>query len=162
MTTLLHHIQPWMHISIDEAADRIEKKMSQWTEWQIMEVHQHLDTFELRLLAWPAPTVDLKTLQVVVASLRVDIDAILEVRVPESEAPSAEPSLDTVMATLLSTIVAPSPQPREHTNRHRSIEDDETRSRKRQHIELEDARRASLIDEEAREMSAQEVVCWGV
>ena len=29
MATLLHHIQPWMQNSIDEAEDRIEKTMAQ-------------------------------------------------------------------------------------------------------------------------------------
>ncbi|TMW86778.1 hypothetical protein EJD97_020895 [Solanum chilense] len=121
-----------------------------------MEVHQRLDAFELRVFTRPASIVDLTTLQDVVESLRAYMDAILEAWVPEFEATSAEPAKDTVMDALFST-TTPSPQPREHTKRHRSREDDETRSRKRDHIELEAARRSSLIDEEAQQMRAQEV-----
>ena len=95
-----------------------------------MEVHQRLDAFELRVLARPAPTVDLMTLQAIVASLRADMNAILEARVPESEAPSVEPAEDTLMATLFSTTAMPSPQPHEHTKRHQSREDNENRYRK--------------------------------
>ena len=84
------------------------------------------------------------------ASLRADMDAILEAWVPESEAPSAKPVEDTVMAALFSTTTAPSPHPYEHTKRHRSRDDDETRAGKRDHLELEAVRTASLIDEEAR------------
>ena len=62
MATLLYHIQPWMQTSIAEAEDQIEKKISVQTERKIMAVHQHFDAFELRVLAWPAPTIDLMTL----------------------------------------------------------------------------------------------------
>ena len=54
----------------------------------------------MRFLAQPAPTVGLMTLQVIVASLREDIDAILKSRVPEFEAPSTDPTEDTVMGAL--------------------------------------------------------------
>ena len=103
MATLLHHIQPWMQRSITEAEERLERKMVQHTERKITEIHQHLDAFELRVLARPAPQVDVSTLQATVESLRADIDMILETRVPECEAPSAEPAEDTVMAALFST-----------------------------------------------------------
>ena len=63
--------------------------MVQHTERNIAQVHQHLDVFELRVLARKAPQVDVSTLQAAVESLRVDIDMILEARVPESEAPFA-------------------------------------------------------------------------
>ena len=118
MAMLMHDIQPCMQKSITEAEERIEKKMAPQTKRQIMQVHQHLNVFELRVLARPAPSLDLTTLQVVVASLRENMDAILDPRVPESEAPSTNPAEDTVMATLFSTTVAPSPQPCEHRKRH--------------------------------------------
>ena len=84
-----------------------------------MEVHQRLDAFELRVLARPAPQVDVLTLQAVVESLRADIDMILEARVPESEAPSAEPVEDTVMEDLFATFEIPPPPPREHAKRRK-------------------------------------------
>ena len=78
---------------------------------KIAEVNQHLDAFELRVLARPAPLVDLSTLQAAVDSLRADIDTILEVRVPDSETPSVEPSEDTVLAALFISSEIPSPPP---------------------------------------------------
>ena len=54
MATLLHHIQPWMQKSITESEARMERKMQR----NIAEVHQRLDAFELRVLARPAPPVD--------------------------------------------------------------------------------------------------------
>ena len=92
MATLLHHIQPWMQRSIGEAEERFERRMVQHTERKIAEVHQRLDAFELWVLAQPSPHVDVSTLQAAVDSLRADINMILEARVHESEAPSAEPA----------------------------------------------------------------------
>ena len=51
MSSLLHHIQPWMQRSIGEAEERFERRMVQRTEQKIAEVHQRLDGFELRVLA---------------------------------------------------------------------------------------------------------------
>ena len=111
MATLLHHIQPWMQKSITESERRLERKMMQFTERKIAEVNQRLDAFELRVLARPAPPVDVSTLQAAVDSLCADIDTMLEARVPEFEAPSAEPAEDTVMAALFSTLAIPPPPP---------------------------------------------------
>ena len=90
MATLLRHINPWMQRSITESHERLERKMMHFTEQKIAEVNQRLDAFELRVLARPAPSVDVSTLQAAVDSLRADIDTILEARVQESEAPSVE------------------------------------------------------------------------
>ena len=57
MATLLHHIQPWMQRSIAKAEEHLECKLVQHIEWKIIEVHQRLDAFELRVLDWPAPLV---------------------------------------------------------------------------------------------------------
>ena len=80
MDTLLHHIQSWMQRSIAEAKERLESKIAQHIERKITEVHQLLDAFELRVLARPAPPVDVLTLQAAVESLRADLDMILEAR----------------------------------------------------------------------------------
>ena len=103
MATLLQHMQPWMQKSITESEERLERKMQQFTERKIAEVNQRLDAFELREIARPALPVDVSTLQAAVDSLRVDIDTILEARVPESEAPCVEPAEDTVLAALFAT-----------------------------------------------------------
>ena len=95
------------------------------------------------MLARPCPSVNVLTLQAAVDSIHADIDMILEARVPESEAPSAEPAEDTMMAALFATSEIP-PPPREHANRHRGREEDEARARKKERREMEAARRASL------------------
>ena len=125
MATLLHHIQPWMKRSIAEAEKRLERRMVQHTERKIAEVHQRLDAFELRVLARPASQVDVSTLQAAVKSLRIDLDMILETRVPESEAPSAEPAEDTVLSALFATSEIPPPRPREHAKRRRGRKEDD-------------------------------------
>ena len=108
------------------------------------------------MLARPSPPVDVLTLQAAVESLRADIDMILEVRVPESEAPSAELAEDTVMAALFATSDIPPPPSREHAKRRKGREEDEARARKKEHREMEAARRASLVDEEAHRIRTVE------
>ena len=71
MATLLHHIQSWTPKSIIESEEPLERKIVQYTEWKIAEVHQRLDAFELRVLARPAPPVDVSTLQAAVDSFRI-------------------------------------------------------------------------------------------
>ena len=85
--------------------------MRQFTERKIVKVNQLLDAFELRMLARPAPPMDMSTLQAAVDSLRADIDMILEARVPESEVPSVKPAEDTVLADLFATSEIPPPSP---------------------------------------------------
>ncbi|XP_069152820.1 uncharacterized protein [Solanum lycopersicum] len=123
-------------------------------ERKIAEVNQRLDTFELRVLARPAPLVDVSTLQAAIDSLRADIDTILEARVPESEAPSVEPVEDIVLAALFTTSEIPPASPRESTKRRRGQAEDEARVRKKEHREMEAARRASLAEEEAHQIRA--------
>ena len=91
------------------------------------------------------------------ASLRADVDVILDVRVPEPEATLADPTEDTVLVSLFKTTTTPPPPPREQTKKHRSREGDEARARKRERTKLETARRASLMYEEARQMRAHEL-----
>ena len=105
----------------------------------------------MRVLARPATPVDVSTLQAAVDSLRADIDMILEARVAESEALSADPSEDTVMAALFATSEIPPPPPREHAKRCRVRTEDETRARKMEYHEMKVARRDSLVNEEARQ-----------
>ena len=51
-----------MQKSITESEARLEKKMQQFTEQKIAEVNQRLDSFELIVLARPAPPIDVSTL----------------------------------------------------------------------------------------------------
>ena len=146
-----------MQKSITESEERLERKMVQYTEKKIAEVHQLLDAIEFRVLARPAPPVDVSTLQDAVDSLRADIFTILEARVPESEAPSIEPDEDTVLASLFATSKIPPPPPREHAKRRMVRVEYEARARKKERREIEAARRASLAEEEAHQMRASEL-----
>ena len=74
---------------------------------------------------------------------------ILKARVPEFEAPSADPAEDTMMEALFATSEIPPPHPGEYAKRRRGREEDEARSGKKELREIEAARRASLADEEA-------------
>ena len=132
MATLLHHIQPWMQRSIAEAEGHLERRMVRHAELNIAEVHQCLDAFELRVLARPAPQVDVSILQAAVNCLRTDIDMILDARLPDSEAPFAEPAEDTVMAALIATSEIPPPPPREHAKRRWDRAEDKARAWKKE------------------------------
>ena len=93
------------------------RQKSAWTEdgpahgEEYMEVHQRVDAFELRVLARPAPPMDVLTLQAALESLLVDLDTILEARVPESKAPSTEQPRILFLAALFSTAAVPPPPP---------------------------------------------------
>ena len=78
MATLLHHIQPLMSKSISKAEERIKKKIPLQTELEILLFYQRLDASELRVLARPAPTIELTTLEDAVVCLRAELDAILD------------------------------------------------------------------------------------
>lgn len=139
MSTLLHHIHPWMHKSIPKVEDRIEKKAAQQTELKIHAVHHLLDAFKLRVLAHPAPTIDWTTLQDAMESLQEDMDNIMEIRGPEPEASLLETTEDTMLAALFTTLIVPPPYPRECAKRHHSIrilEGDKARARKKKRTDL--------------------------
>ena len=101
---------------------------------------------------------DVPTLQAALDSLRADIDTFLEARVPESEARSIEPAEDTALAALFATLEISPPPPRENSKRCRGRAEDEARAWKKERREMEAARRASLIEEEAHQMRASELV----
>ena len=63
-----------MQKSITESEECLERKMVQFTERKIAEVNKRRDAFELRVLARPAPLVDVSTLQTTAESLRAGID----------------------------------------------------------------------------------------
>ena len=100
---------------------------------------------------------DVSTLQVAVDILRADINTILEARVPESESPSVQPSEDTVLAALFTTLEIQPPPHREHAMRRRGRAEDEARARKKERRDIEAARRVSLVEEEAHQMRASEL-----
>ena len=157
IATLLHKIQPWMQKTITESEKRLERKIVHFTEWKIAEVNQRLDTFDLRVLARPTTLVDVLTLKAAVDSIRADTDTILEARVLESEPLSVEPAEDTMLAVLVATSENPPPPPRESAKRHKGRVEDEARARKKEHREMEAARRASVAEEAAHQIRASEL-----
>ena len=65
----------------------------------------------MRVLACPTPTLNLTTLQEVVASLRDDVDYILEMIGPEPKTARVELVEDTILATLFTALVEPPRKP---------------------------------------------------
>ena len=61
-----------------------------------------------------------------------------------------------MMAALFATSEISPPPLREHAKRRRGREEDEVRARKKERHEMEAASRASLADEEARQIRAVE------
>ena len=60
------------------------------------------------------------------------------------------------MVALFATYEIPPPPPREHAKRRRDRAEDEARARNKERREMEVARRASLADEEVRQIRAVE------
>ena len=110
------------------------------------------NVLELRVLALLGPTVDVTALQAGVESLREDLDTILEARVLESKAPLQSP-LRTHCCWTSSPLLQCHP-PRDCSKRHRVRDEAESWAQKMERHELEAARRASLIDEEACQLRA--------
>ena len=139
MDILMHHIQPWMKKSIAQAEDRIEEKVFQQMEWKIQAIHQRLDVFEQRVLARPAPTIYLTTVQEVVGSLQTDVDSIVEIRGPYRGTAPFELAEDTVLASLFTTPTAMPSDPCERAQSHLSsctTERVEAHARKKERIDL--------------------------
>uniref|UniRef100_M1D9T7 Integrase core domain containing protein n=1 Tax=Solanum tuberosum TaxID=4113 RepID=M1D9T7_SOLTU len=109
------------------------------TEQHIQAVHKRLDPFELRVLARPALDTDLSSIQAELACLRADVNAILEIH---ADHPDNAPTPDPIRA---------------RGERHRSCSlfevVDDARARKRERKQEEQARRASILDEELRQRS---------
>lgn len=90
--------------------------------------------------------------------MRAIVDCILERRGSEYETAPVEIEEDTVFVALLTTPTTPLPEPPERAKRHhssRTTEGEDARARKKEQTNLEAARRASVIDEETRQMRAQ-------
>lgn len=109
-----------MQKSTFEDEDRIEKKVDQQSERNIKDVHQHLNAFQLRVFVRPSPTIVLTTLQAVVLSLGADVDAMLDVRVPEPKSAPVELKEDTMFVALFITTTTLPPHPHQFAKRNRS------------------------------------------
>lgn len=72
--------------------------MSLHTEHKIHAINQHLDAFELWVIAHLTPNIDLTTLQAAVAALQEDVYSIVEMRDNEPETTPFELVEDTVLA----------------------------------------------------------------
>uniref|UniRef100_M1DS74 Integrase core domain containing protein n=1 Tax=Solanum tuberosum TaxID=4113 RepID=M1DS74_SOLTU len=111
MTTLLHHIKPWMWKLIVQSEERVEKRMEAKMDQKVQAVHKWLDAFELRVLERPAPTTDMSSFQGELDSQWADVDAILAtVAVEPQVAPTALID-DTVLDALFSGTAEEEPEP---------------------------------------------------
>ena len=81
---------------------------------------------------------------------------MLKASVLDSEALFAERAEDTVLVTLFANSEILPPTPRKHEKRRKGRDEDESRARKKEHREMEAVRRASIADEEARQIRAVE------
>ena len=81
---------------------------------------------------------------------------------PESEAASAEPDEDTVLAALFATSEISPPPPRDHEKRRRGQDKYEATTRKMKHREREAGRRSLIADEEACQIRALESATGGI
>ena len=88
----------------------------------------------MKVLDRLAPLVDASNLQSAVDCLRVDIDTILEARVPDSKALSIEPAEDTILAALFATSEIP-PPPLERVQRGVGVEQRKRREHGRRSAE---------------------------
>ncbi|KAG5594966.1 hypothetical protein H5410_036198 [Solanum commersonii] len=112
MATLLHHIQP-MQKSIAESKARIERRMEGMMDQKVQAVNKHLDAFELRVLERSGSAIHLSSLQVELASLRTDVDAILSTPTVEPQVTPTALADDTVLDVLFSETTGEGP---EHTH----------------------------------------------
>ena len=94
------------------------------------------------------------------ASLRTDVDNLIEMKWTEPESVTFEQAEDTILGALFTAPTEPPPDPCGRSKRHqsrRTSEREDAHARKKEQTDLEAARRASLIDEETRHMRAQEI-----
>lgn len=90
-------------MSITEAEDQIEKRVDKKTKQRIQAVHRRVCSFELRVLAHLALTIELISIVNDVASVRVHVNTILEIRGTDPKSEHVEIVEDRVLATLLTT-----------------------------------------------------------
>ncbi|KAK4731634.1 hypothetical protein R3W88_024622 [Solanum pinnatisectum] len=104
MATLLQHMRPWMHRSIEKC----EAKMEQMMDQKIHAINKRLDTFDLRVLERPTPTIDVTPFQTELVSLYTNVTALLA---PTQTASEAIPKMeeDHVVMTALFGYAMPPP-----------------------------------------------------
>uniref|UniRef100_M1DI10 Integrase core domain containing protein n=1 Tax=Solanum tuberosum TaxID=4113 RepID=M1DI10_SOLTU len=159
MATLLHHMQPWKQKLIVEFEARMERRMEDMMDWKIQAVNKCLDAFELRVLKRPAPTIDLSSFEVELASLWADVDAILATPIVDPQAALTALADDTVLDALFSGIAEEGTEPTyTKGKRHCSSRTEEEKSQKRQRRQEKKTRNASILDEEMR----QQRVCESI
>uniref|UniRef100_M1D9E8 Integrase core domain containing protein n=1 Tax=Solanum tuberosum TaxID=4113 RepID=M1D9E8_SOLTU len=157
MATLLHHIQPWMQKSIAESEARMKCRMEDMMDRKVQAVNKRLDAFELRVLERSAPAIDLSSLQVELANLRTDVDAILVAPTVEPQVAPTALADDTVLNVLFSRIAEKGLGPTHATGkRHCSSRTEEDKAQKRQRRQEKEARKASLFDEDLRQRRVRE------
>uniref|UniRef100_M1DJD9 Integrase core domain containing protein n=1 Tax=Solanum tuberosum TaxID=4113 RepID=M1DJD9_SOLTU len=129
--------------------------METMMDQKVQVIHKCLDAFELRVLERPAPATDLSSFRTELDSLRADIDAIIATPTDEPESAPTALADDTVLDVIFSDDIA-QPEPTRargkwHRSSHISDTTEDARARKRERQQNEQARRASIVDEELRQ-----------
>uniref|UniRef100_M1DZS8 Integrase core domain containing protein n=1 Tax=Solanum tuberosum TaxID=4113 RepID=M1DZS8_SOLTU len=130
---------------------------------QVQAIHKRLDAFELRVLAQPAPVTKFSFFRNELDSLRADIDSILATPTDEPESAPTALADDIVLDVLFKEDTYAQSEPtRARGKRPRSslISDtiDDARANKRECHQNEQARKASIVDEELLQQTVHESV----
>uniref|UniRef100_M1DPK8 Integrase core domain containing protein n=1 Tax=Solanum tuberosum TaxID=4113 RepID=M1DPK8_SOLTU len=148
-----------MQKSIAESEARMKRRMERMMDRKVQGVNKRLDAFELRVLERSAPATDLSVLQADLASLRTDVDAILAAPTVETQVAPTALADDTGLDALFSGTAEERPAPTlAKGKRHRSHRTKEEKAHKRQRRQENEARRASIVDEELRHQRVRERV----
>uniref|UniRef100_M1DN02 Integrase core domain containing protein n=1 Tax=Solanum tuberosum TaxID=4113 RepID=M1DN02_SOLTU len=162
ISTLLHHLKPWMRKLIAEFVERAEKRMATMMDQKVQAVHAHLDAFEVKVLEMSAPTTYVTALRTDIASLRTDVDAIFTTLVVEPQAAPSALGDDTVLGALFSGDKVEEQPARARGKKHRFSRhpertEAEKASRKQRKLDRA-AIKASIVDEQLRERRVHEMM----
>lgn len=136
------------------AEDRINKRVAREVDKQILAVHEFLDAFEMWVIELQAPTMDLISIGTQLANMCTDVNSILHIKWIEPESAPTKLEQDAILEALSNVPAKPQSKQCMLTKMHHSIHTteagDEYRVRKRERIEMERTRKASLVDQDIR------------
>uniref|UniRef100_M1DEL4 Integrase core domain containing protein n=1 Tax=Solanum tuberosum TaxID=4113 RepID=M1DEL4_SOLTU len=160
--TLLHHVKPWMQKSIVESEVRMDRRMETIIEQKVQAIHNGPNAFKFRVLARPDPVTNLSSIRTELDSLQANLDAIITPPIDKPEYAPTALANDTVFDALFSDDIA-QPEPtrargKRHHSSHISDTTEDARARKWECQQNEQARRASIINEELRQQRARESI----
>ncbi|TMW81335.1 hypothetical protein EJD97_010271 [Solanum chilense] len=126
-------------------------------EAQMATLLHHIQPWTQRSIAKTKKRLELKTIQYSERKIAEVHQCLVAFEFRVLDQPAPPPTEDTVLAALFATSEIPPPPPREHAKRRRDRAEDEARARKKEHREMEAARRASLAEKAVHLMRAGEL-----